>query len=86
MGYPTGTPLKTQNGFQHYETTQPNVCGNFSLSEDYTTSHFTGDVSFRALDRLLGQDRPFFLTVSFHNPHPVSNMTTFRGWLIPSGE
>lgn len=71
-GYPTGTPLNTENGFLPYETGQPNVCGVSSLSEDFTTSHFTGDVSMKALDRLLAQEdeQPFFLTVSFHNPHP----------------
>jgi arylsulfatase A-like enzyme len=69
-GFPTDTDLNTDNGFQRYETTQPNVVGINSMSENFTPSHFNGDVGIRALDRLLAQERPFLLTVSFHNPHP----------------
>jgi arylsulfatase A-like enzyme len=69
-GYPTGTTLSTNNGFKNYETTQPNVCGNYSLPGNFTPSHFNGDIAVKALNRLLANDQPFFLTVSFHNPHP----------------
>jgi hypothetical protein len=66
----TGTPLTTTRGFEIYEITQPNVAGQFALSEDYTPSHFTGQVANAAIQRLTNQTDPWFVTVSFHNPHP----------------
>jgi arylsulfatase A-like enzyme len=69
-GSPTGTPLTTNHGFEIYEITQPNVVGEFALSDDYTPSHFTAHVANEALLRLKQQSDPWFLTVSFHNPHP----------------
>lgn len=68
-GAPTQTPLTTSEGYESWETSQPNVSGKNSLSRDYTSSHFNGDMAIRALDRLAQQDKPFSLTVSFHNPH-----------------
>lgn len=56
-------------GFDIFRVTQPNVVGQFGLSEDYTPSHFTGDVANRALHRFVKQYDPWFLTVCFHNPH-----------------
>ncbi|KAL3911164.1 MAG: hypothetical protein SGILL_007390 [Bacillariaceae sp.] len=53
---------------------QPNIMGPYKLSEKYTPSHFEGDVAVKALRRLREQRRaqgtPFFLTASFHSPHP----------------
>ncbi|KAL3909378.1 MAG: hypothetical protein SGARI_002624, partial [Bacillariaceae sp.] len=69
-GSPTGTPLTTNRGFEIYEITQPNVAGQFALSDDYTPTHFTGQVANEALLRLKQQSDPWFVTVSFHNPHP----------------
>jgi hypothetical protein len=66
----TGTPLTTSRGFEVYDVTQPNVVGRYALSEDYTPSHFTGHLANEALNRLVNQSDPWFLTVSFHNPHP----------------
>lgn len=66
-GYPTASSL---NGFPNYLRSQPNICGNYSLSEDFTPSHFNGIIALKALNRLVAGDLPFFLTVSFHNPHP----------------
>lgn len=67
-GYPTGTPL---NNFSPDEKTQPNLVGSFGLPAEYTPSSFTANVAIRALQRLLqSDDEPWFLTVSFHNPHP----------------
>lgn len=68
---PTGTPLTQDRGFEMYEVTQPNILGEFSLNENYTPSHFTANVALKALqDRLLPQSDPWFVTVSFHHPHP----------------
>jgi hypothetical protein len=66
----TGTPLTTSRGFEVYEVTQPNILGQYALSEDYTPSHFTGQLANEALKRFVNQSDPWFLTVSFHNPHP----------------
>jgi Sulfatase len=68
FGYPTGTRLSTENGFQSYETGESSVCGMYSLPENFTTSYFNADIAVKALHRLLLNDRPFFFTVSFHNP------------------
>lgn len=68
-GAPTNTPLTEAQGYEDWEISQPNVMGQNSLSADYTSSHFNGDMAVRALDRLARQDNPFVLTVSFHNPH-----------------
>lgn len=79
-GYEAGTELTTRDGaFSNAETTQPNIVGRYKLSANYTPSFFNFDVAFKALDRLLTEQEtndddddktPFFLTVSFHNPHP----------------
>jgi hypothetical protein len=69
--FKTGTPLSTNHGFELFEVTQPNVLGQFALSDQYTPSHFTGYVANQALQRLLSQPSdPWLLTVSFHNPRP----------------
>jgi len=48
--------------------------GSYKLSEDFTPSHFEGSISVKALERLREQrridNRAWFLTVSFHSPHP----------------
>lgn len=81
---PPNTPLTTENGFKLYQIGQSNVCGEFSLGAEYTTTAMIGDASLRALRRLLEPvtsagnqttdmpktSPPFSLTVSFHNPHP----------------
>jgi hypothetical protein len=66
----TGTSLTTNKGFEIYEVTQPNVAGQFALSDEFTPSHFTAQVANQAIQRLVSQSDPWFLTVSFHNPHP----------------
>ncbi|KAG7354075.1 sulfatase [Nitzschia inconspicua] len=66
---PVGTDLK-DGSFESYEQSQPNLMGIFSLSEEESPTHFTGDIAIRALDRLKAQPEPWFLTVSFHHPHP----------------
>jgi arylsulfatase A-like enzyme len=53
---------------------QSRVMGRYKLSEAYTPSHFEGSLAVKALARLRGQrrkeGRAWFLTASFHNPHP----------------
>lgn len=44
--------------------------GNFSLGGEYTSSFLFGDVSNKALGRLVAQERPWLLTLSFQSPHP----------------
>jgi hypothetical protein len=63
--YQTGTPLTTSRGFEIYEVTQPNVVGQYALSEDYTPSHFTGHLANEALTRLVNQSDPWFFDGQF---------------------
>ncbi|KAL3906173.1 MAG: hypothetical protein SGILL_009379 [Bacillariaceae sp.] len=68
---PPGTDLKERNGFESFERSQPNVMGIFALKEEEgTPTHFTGDIAIRSLRRLRAEPDPWFLTVSFHHPHP----------------
>jgi arylsulfatase A-like enzyme len=69
---PTGTALSTSNGFESFQTGQSNVLGVNKLDANYTNSFFIADMAGRALERLVADadQVPFFLTVSFHNPHP----------------
>mmetsp|Transcript_3482 Transcript_3482/g.8276 ORF Transcript_3482/g.8276 Transcript_3482/m.8276 type:complete len:1163 (-) Transcript_3482:200-3688(-) len=67
---PTNTALTGRNGFDEMDASQGNVMGLYSLSKDYTPTHFTGDIATRALRRLQKQDKPWFLTMSLHSPHP----------------
>lgn len=69
-GSPTPTELSERNGFNPEDVGQPSVMGVSSLSTDYTNTHFTGDIATRAITRLKQQSDPWFLTVSFHSPHP----------------
>jgi arylsulfatase A-like enzyme len=69
-GRPTGTPLDASAGFAEWQTGQAGVLGVNKLGANYTNSRFIYDTSFRALQRLKRGNKPFFLTVSFHNPHP----------------
>jgi arylsulfatase A-like enzyme len=64
------TDLTEENGFDSNLRSQPNILGVYSLPDDCTPTHFTGDVAVRALRRLKQSSDPWFLTVSFHNPHP----------------
>lgn len=67
-GMPTNTRL-TSPPFESWETSQPNVIGEDDLGEKYTPSGMNGFIGVQALGRLCQQDNPFFLTISFHNPH-----------------
>jgi len=67
-GMPTNTPLKTPM-FESWETSQPNVMGEDNLTESYTPTGMNGYIALQSLGRLIQEDDPFFLTVSFHNPH-----------------
>jgi arylsulfatase A-like enzyme len=68
---PPGTDLKDKSLFESFEQSEPNIIGIFSLKEEEgTPTHFTGDIAIRALKRLKAESNPWFLTVSFHNPHP----------------
>jgi arylsulfatase A-like enzyme len=62
--------LTAENGFASYERGESNLKGVYGLSEKYTPTHFTGDIGRRALKRLMDQPKPWFLTLSFKNPHP----------------
>lgn len=67
---PPGTDLK-DGTFDSNERSQSNLMGIYSLTEEEgTPTHFTGDIAIRALHRLKAQPEPWFLTVSFHHPHP----------------
>ena len=48
------------------------VQGNGSLSTNYTPTFFTADIVTKALERLQREEtqRPWFVTASFHSPHP----------------
>jgi hypothetical protein len=59
---PTGTPLTQTRGFEIYEVTQSNVLGRYGLGEAYTPSHFTGDVGNKALQRLVQQSNPWYVS------------------------
>ena len=53
---------------------QADIMGRYKLSETYTPSYFEGSVAVMALKRLQEQrevdGRAWFLTASFHSPHP----------------
>ena len=66
----SGIELSAENGFASYERGESNLKGVYGLSEKYTPTHFTGDIGRRALERLMDQPKPWFLTLSFKNPHP----------------
>ena len=68
-GFPTNFPLSDSN-FTVLDKAQDSLIGRFRLGEQYTPTFFTADVAIKSLRRLLEQDKPFFLTVSFHHPHP----------------
>mmetsp|Transcript_21380 Transcript_21380/g.31300 ORF Transcript_21380/g.31300 Transcript_21380/m.31300 type:complete len:715 (-) Transcript_21380:230-2374(-) len=71
FSYPSNTPLTEENGFEQFEMGQASVMGRFSLSEDFTTTHFIGETALKALDRMVKEEGdPFLMTVSFHHPHP----------------
>ena len=72
VDFPSGTPLTASEGFESVERSQSNVVGLYALSESYTPSFFVGDVAVKALERLVSKDddQPWFLTASFHSPHP----------------
>jgi arylsulfatase A-like enzyme len=67
------TPLQGDQ-FESAAIGQPNIMGPYKLSEKYTPSYFEGSVAVKALRRLREQRRaqgiPWFLTASFHSPHP----------------
>jgi Sulfatase len=73
-GMPTNTPLERSSGFDNYEMDDTDVSGRDSLNTSYTDTAVIGDMSIRALDRLLLKNRlakaPFILGVSFRAPHP----------------
>jgi arylsulfatase A-like enzyme len=72
-GSPTNTPLTGEFGFDERDVGQANILGLYSLSKDYTPTHFTGDVAKRAIRRLQDEQidgKPWFVTVSLHSPHP----------------
>lgn len=73
---PTNTALATSQGFKGWQTTQPNVLGENKLDANYTNTFFIADMALKALDRLLDGPDPFFMTVSFHNPHPPMTPAT----------
>jgi hypothetical protein len=65
------TDLTASNGFDSNMRSEPNLMGVYSLPDDCTPTHFTGDIAIRALERLKqASDVPWMLTVSFHHPHP----------------
>lgn len=64
----TYTPLTTASGLPRNRVGEPNVLGMSALSENFTSSFFTGDLAKRALQRLQQQGDPWFLTASFHSP------------------
>jgi arylsulfatase A-like enzyme len=71
FGFPVNTPLTTDdNLFDSFETNQHGEMGNYSLSQEYTASYLNHDIAMRALNRLAAKDEPFFLTISYHHPHP----------------
>lgn len=73
-GMPTDTPLELSSGFDKYEMDDTDVAGRDSLNTSYTDTAIIGDMSLRALKRLLLRNRlvktPFILGVSFRAPHP----------------
>jgi hypothetical protein len=70
---PTGTSLYGDQ-FQGEEIGQANILGRYKLSANYTPTYFEGSVAVKALERLQEQRRvdgkAWFLTASFHSPHP----------------
>jgi arylsulfatase A-like enzyme len=60
--------------FQNSEIGQANIMGRYKLSERYTPTYFEGSLAVKALRRLQRQrsvdGRAWFLTASFHSPHP----------------
>lgn len=82
---PTNTPLKQSEGFESYDTSQSNQMGMYALGHEHTSTYYTGDIAGKALTRLLKEQDlqrasslsgktplvdPWFVTVSFHSPHP----------------
>ncbi|KAG7358122.1 phosphonate monoester hydrolase [Nitzschia inconspicua] len=69
-GMPTNTALTTDGGLPRNRVGQPNVLGMSALDEGFTPSFFTGDITKKAIQRLQQHSDPWFVTASFHSPHP----------------
>jgi arylsulfatase A-like enzyme len=73
-GMPTNTPLTEDAGFDNSEDDDTDISGRDSLNASYTDTATIGDISDRALERLIRRYRhskkPFVLGVSFRAPHP----------------
>jgi hypothetical protein len=65
---PTNTHFTTAAGISSIRIGEPNVMGMSALSDDLSSSYFTGDVTKRAIQRLQKQGDPWFVTSSFHSP------------------
>ena len=63
-GHPTNTRLNRD--FPFYERSQPNICGNFSLPANYTSSYFTGTLAVKALKRLMKEQQQIANTQNRH--------------------
>jgi arylsulfatase A-like enzyme len=70
FGLPTNSDLKDSDNFNDFQHNENSQIGNYTLGKQFTASFLNHDVALRALTRLAAQDTPFFLTVSYHHPHP----------------
>jgi hypothetical protein len=67
-GAATNTPLTAAGGHPRNRIDQPDVLGMSALSDEFTSSYFTGDLAKRAIQRLQQQSDPWLVTASFHSP------------------